>query len=62
MARTVKLDSFFDVNAHVGYRFNDRLSAFVKANNIANQDYERWLDFPVQQFQIMGGATYKFDF
>lgn len=59
---TVALDSFFDVNAHVGYRFNDRLSAFVKANNIANQDYQRWVNFPVQQFQILAGATYKFDF
>ena len=59
---TVALDSFFDVNAHVGYRFNDRLSAFVKANNIANQDYQKWINFPVQQFQIMAGATYKFDF
>ncbi len=58
----VTLDSFFDVNAHVGYRFNDRLSAFVKANNIANQDYQRWVNFPVQQFQILAGATYKFDF
>ncbi|WP_420574547.1 TonB-dependent receptor [Kordia sp.] len=62
MPVTVTLDSFIDVNAHVGYRFNDRLSAFVKANNIANQDYQRWVNFPVQQFQIMGGATYKFDF
>lgn len=56
------LDSFMDVNAHLGYRFNDRLTAFVKANNIANQDYQRWVNFPVQQFQIMAGATYKFDF
>ncbi|WP_298422875.1 TonB-dependent receptor [uncultured Kordia sp.] len=58
----VTLDSFIDVNAHLGYRFNDRLTAFVKANNIANQDYQRWVNFPVQQFQIMAGATYKFDF
>ena len=58
----VTLDSFIDINAHVGYRFNDRLSVFAKANNIANQNYQRWVNFPVQQFQIMGGATYKFDF
>ncbi|PTX61165.1 hypothetical protein C8N46_105322 [Kordia periserrulae] len=62
MNQIVTLDSFIDVNAHVGYRFNDRLSVFAKANNIANQDYQRWVNFPVQQFQIMGGATYKFDF
>lgn len=62
MDQVVTLDSFIDVNAHVGYRFNNRLSVFAKANNIANQDYQRWVNFPVQQFQIMGGATYKFDF
>jgi hypothetical protein len=62
MDQVVTLDSFIDINAHVGYRFNDRLSVFAKANNIANQDYQRWVNFPVQQFQIMGGATYKFDF
>lgn len=59
---TLTLDGFFDVNAHVGYRFNERLSVFAKANNIANQDYQKWANFPVQQFQILGGATYKFDF
>jgi hypothetical protein len=58
----VTLDSFIDANAHVGYRFNDRLSVFARANNIANQDYQRWVNFPVQQFQIMAGLTYKFDF
>ncbi|WP_046744970.1 TonB-dependent receptor [Kordia zhangzhouensis] len=58
----VTLDGFFDINAHLGYRFNDRLSVFAKANNIASQNYQRWVNFPVQQFQIMAGATYKFDF
>ncbi|HLV38903.1 TonB-dependent receptor [Xanthomarina sp.] len=56
------LDGYFDANAHVGYHINDRLSVFVKANNIANQNYQRWLNYPVQSIQILGGATYKFDF
>ncbi len=62
MRQTVSLDSFFDANAHVGYRINDQLSAFAKANNIANQDYQRWLNYPVQSIQFLVGATYQFDF
>ncbi|MCX7548173.1 TonB-dependent receptor [Xanthomarina sp. F1114] len=56
------LDGYFDANAHVGYHINDRLSVFVKGNNLANQNYQRWLNYPVQSIQIIGGATYKFDF
>lgn len=56
------LDGYFDANLNVGYRYSERLTAFVKANNIANQAYERWLNYPVQQFQVLLGASYKFDF
>lgn len=59
---TVTLDAFFDANAHVGYRINDRFSVYAKAANIASQDYQRWLNFPVQSVQLLAGATYKFDF
>ena len=58
----VTLDGFFDANAHVGYHINDRLSVYAKANNMASQNYERWLNYPVQGFQALAGATYKFDF
>ncbi len=47
------LDSYFDANAHVGYKINDRWSAYVKANNIANQDYQRYLNYPVQSIQFL---------
>ncbi len=56
------LDGFFDANAHVGYRFNDQLSVFLKASNIANNDYQRWANFRVQGFQALAGVAYKFDF
>ena len=58
----VELESFFDANAHVGYRVSDFLSVYAKANNIANQDYQRWSNFPVQGLQLLAGATYQFDF
>ena len=57
----VTLDGFFDVNAHVGYRFNEQLSIFVKASNLANNDYQRWANFRVQGFQALAGVSYKFD-
>jgi hypothetical protein len=59
---TVTLDSYFDANAHVGYHVNDQLSVFAKANNIANEGYQKWQNFPVQSLQFLAGATYKFDF
>ncbi|WP_418500501.1 TonB-dependent receptor [Flagellimonas sp.] len=58
----VTLDGFFDVNAHVGYRLNEQLSIFVKASNIANNNYQNWANFRVQGFQALAGVSYKFDF
>jgi hypothetical protein len=59
---TVTLDSYFDANAHVGYHITNRFTAFLKANNIASQEYQKWQTYPVQKLQILGGITYKFDF
>jgi len=62
IVQTHVLESYFDANAHLGYRINDEWSVYAKANNIANQDYKRWLNYPVQGIQFLAGATYKFDF
>lgn len=56
------IESYFDANAHVGYKINQQFSVYVKANNIANQDYQRYYNYPVQSIQFLAGATYKFDF
>jgi outer membrane receptor protein involved in Fe transport len=56
------INSYFDVNAHLGFKYSDRLTAFIKTNNIANQQYFKWLNYPVQGFQVIMGANYKFDF
>ena len=58
----ITLEGYFDANAHVGYNITNRFTAFLKANNIASQGYEKWQTYPVQQVQILGGLTYKFDF
>ncbi len=58
---SITLPSYFDVNLNVGYKYSERITAFLKANNIANQT-QKWLNLPVQGFQIVAGASYKFDF
>ena len=37
----ITLDSYFDVNAHVGFKYSDRLTAFLRANNITNQSLSK---------------------
>ena len=58
----IDLDSYLDANAHVGYHVNDQISVFAKVNNIANDAYLKWQNYPVQSIQFLVGATYKFDF
>ncbi len=60
--RMVTLDSFIDFNVNLGYRFNNQLSVFARGNNLLENTYERYADFPVQGIQVLAGATYKFDF
>nr|WP_305069636.1 hypothetical protein [Flavobacterium covae] len=55
------IEAYFDINAYTGYKHNDRLTFFIKGNNLANQNYQKWLNYPVQGIQILGGASYKFD-
>ncbi|MBQ4822187.1 TonB-dependent receptor [Aquimarina sp. MMG016] len=58
----ITLDSYFDANVNLGYRFNEQLSVFLKGNNLAGENYERWVNFPVQGIQVLGGITYKFNY
>ncbi|UKN00999.1 hypothetical protein K6119_14785 [Paracrocinitomix mangrovi] len=49
-----------DGNLHLEYRYNPRLSAFLQFNNIAAQKYDRWYNYRVQGFQVLGGVTFSF--
>jgi len=54
------LGALADANLHVEYRYSKRISAFVQFNNIANQKYQRWFNYPVYGFQVLGGVTFGF--
>ncbi|MTG97388.1 MULTISPECIES: TonB-dependent receptor [Myroides] len=62
MQQVRELEGYVDLNLSVGYRITKNWTAFVKANNILNDKYDKWDNFQVQGFQVMGGAIYKFDF
>ncbi|KDN54999.1 porin family protein [Flavobacterium seoulense] len=62
MSSPTKLGSYFDLNSHVGFKYNSQLTAFVKLNNMTGKSYQKWMDYPVQGFQVLVGANFKFDF
>ena len=58
----ITLDGYFDLNANVRFKYSERFTTFLKANNIMNNGYQKWLNYPVEGFQVMLGGNYKFDF
>lgn len=61
ITQEVTLDGYVDANLHFGYKFTDQLSAFVKGSNLFGDNYQKWLNYPVQGIQGLVGVTYKFD-
>ncbi|MCU0429812.1 MAG: hypothetical protein MUF42_07535 [Cytophagaceae bacterium] len=57
---SVKLKNIADLNLGVEYRFSDAFGAFVSANNILAQKYQRYLHYPVNGFNLMAGLSYRF--
>lgn len=56
----VDLDGYFDMDLGIEYRYTTRLSGFINFNSILGQRYEKWYQYPVQGFNLLGGVTYSF--
>jgi outer membrane receptor protein involved in Fe transport len=56
LAKINNLKSYFDVNAHLGYKYNSQLTGFLRANNITNNGYQKWLKLPGSKFSNRGGC------
>lgn len=54
------LKAFYDLSAGIDFRFKKKLSAFVQANNMLNNRYQRWYNYKVYGFNIVGGITMIF--
>ena len=49
-----------DLNLKGDYRFSKSFSAFVMANNLLAQKYQRYLNYPSQGLNVIAGITYSF--
>jgi len=50
-----------DVNAGVEFKVTRALNLWLQMNNIFNNKYERWNQYPVYGFNILGGIVFSFD-
>ncbi len=48
--------SAFDLNAGLEFKLVKNIDLWVQFNNILNQKYERWNQYPVLGFQVLGGV------
>jgi hypothetical protein len=49
-----------DLNAGLEFRITKRFNLWVQANNIFNNTYQRWNQYEVYGFNILGGVTFNF--
>lgn len=56
-----KGETAFDLNAGAEFRILKNLNLWVQMNNIMNNRYERWHQYEVYGFNILGGITYSFN-
>jgi hypothetical protein len=50
----------FDVNAGIEFRIARQLNLWLQMNNIFNDNYERWHQYQVYGFNILGGVIFSF--
>lgn len=51
----------FDLGAGVEFRITKNFNLWMNLNNILNNKYERWHQYQVYGFNILGGLTYSFN-
>ncbi len=55
-----KIPTIFDMSAQAAYQIHSRFSVFTQLNNLFSQQYQRWYQYPVYGFNIIGGIRFKF--
>lgn len=58
--QTGKLDPAFDLNAGAEFTFLPQWKAWLQFNNVFNNKYERWKQYPVLGFNMLIGVVYSF--
>lgn len=60
LSTDVELDPYIDLNLSLNYQLNDQFAIWLSGTNLLNNQYQRFYQYPVQGWQVMGGITYKF--
>ncbi len=55
-----KGETGFDLNAGVEFKITKQLNLWVQMNNIMNNTYERWNQYQVYGFNMLGGIVFTF--
>lgn len=56
----VDLNPYLDLSFSANFLLNEQWTIFAEANNLFNNNYERFLDYRVQGLTILGGVQFKF--
>jgi hypothetical protein len=56
-----KLKGALDLNAGLEFKITKNLNLWTQFNNITNQEYQRWNQYPVYGFNFVGGVVFSFD-
>jgi hypothetical protein len=58
--KEIKLDAIIDLNFKFTYLISDHFDVFVSANNVLSNNYQRYLYYPSQGVNFLGGLSYSF--
>ncbi len=59
-AQSGKLDPVADINVGAEFTILPRLNLWFQMNNMLNSAYQRWNQYPVLGFTVLGGVVYSF--
>jgi len=55
-----ELDPILDISVGLEYLISKQASIFVNTYNVIGKEYERYLNYPSRQLQVIGGLSYSF--
>jgi outer membrane cobalamin receptor len=58
---TTQVKGFVDLGATLRHQITRQWMANITVNNALNQEYELWVQYPVQGFRVNLGLQYNFD-
>lgn len=56
-----KIGGAFDLNAGLEFKVKKNISIWGQFNNLFNKEYQRWNQYPVYGFNLVGGIIFSFD-